>query len=101
MNEEVWLPEGVFMDRELNLYIRRNVITLLDIHDNIIKMNKLAGVTEMVISLNELNNSDNLEDEKPSNTLHTYHVTGSEEFTPVSPQYKKLKNGEFTSLNLK
>ena len=58
----------------------------------------------MVISLNELNNSDNLEDEKPSNTLFMYYVTGPEYSTslePVTPQYKKLKNGEITSLTLR
>ena len=56
----------------------------------------------MVISLNKLNNSDNLEDGKPSNALLTYHVTDSEEFTslePVSPQCKKRKNVEFTPEN--
>ena len=60
------------------------------------KKNKLGDVTEMVISLNELDNSDNLEDGKPSSTLFTYYVINSEDFTnfgPVTPQYKKLKNG--------
>ena len=58
----------------------------------------------MAISLNELDNSDNLEDGRPSNTLFTYYVTGPEYFTrfePVTPQYKKLKNGMITSLTLK
>ena len=71
---------------------------------NIIKTNKLAGVTEMVISLNELNNSNNLEDGKPSNVLLRHHMTISEEFTnfePVTPRYKKLKDVEFPSLNLR
>ena len=59
---------------------------------------------EMVISLNELNKTDNLENRRPSNILVRYHVTDSKEFTisePVIPQYKKLKNRELTSLNLK
>ena len=58
----------------------------------------------MIINLDELNNSDNLEDGRPSNTLFTYHVTDDEDFTcfePQTPQYRKLKNGEFTSLNLR
>ena len=58
----------------------------------------------MVISLNELDNSDNLEDGKPSNALFTYYVTSSEystHFEPATPQYKKLKNGTITSLTLK
>ena len=58
----------------------------------------------MVISLNELDNSDNLEDGRPSNTLFTYYVTGPEysmHFEPCTPQYKKFKNGMITSLTLK
>ena len=57
----------------------------------------------MSITLNELDNSDNLEDGKPSNTLFTYFVTSSEYYTlfePQSPQYKKLKNDTITSLTL-
>ena len=58
----------------------------------------------MVISLNELDNSDNLEDGRPSNTLFTYYVTSSEDFThfePCNPHYMKLKYGEIVSLPLK
>ena len=58
----------------------------------------------MIINLNELDNSDNLKDGRPSNELLTYHVTDDKDFMhfkPQSPQYKKLKNGEFTSLNLR
>ena len=69
--------------------------------DQIIKMNKLKGITEMIINLSELDNTDNLEDGRPSNALLTCCVTLNEDFTcfePATPQYKKLKNGEFTSL---
>ena len=58
----------------------------------------------MTFNLNELDNTDNLEDGRPSNALLTYHVTANEDFTcfePHTPQYKKLKNGEFVSLTLK
>ena len=58
----------------------------------------------MILNLDELDNSDNLEDGRPSNSLLTQHVTSNEDFThsePPTPQYKKLKNGEFTSLTLK
>ena len=67
-------------------------------------MNKLRGITEMSLDLNELDNSDNLKDGRPSNALLTYHVTANEDFThfePQIPQYKKLKNGEFVSLTLR
>ena len=74
------------------------------VDDQVTKMNKLKGITEMTLNLNELNNSDNLKDGRPSNELFTYHVTDDKDYTrfePQNPHYKKLKNGEFTSLNLK
>ena len=67
-------------------------------------MNKLKGITEITLNLDELNNSDNLKDGRPSNELLTYHVTDDKDFMhfePQNTQYKKLKNGEFTSLNLR
>ena len=58
----------------------------------------------MAISLNELNNSDNLEDGRPSNTLFTYYVTSPEDFMrfePCNPHYMKLKYGKIVFLTLK
>ena len=72
--------------------------------DWVIKTNKLEGITEMIINLDELDNTDNLEDGRPSNALLTYHVTADEgfmRFEPNIPQYKKLKNRKFTSLSLR
>ena len=58
---------------------------------------------EMIINLDELNNSDNLKDGRTSNELLTYHVTDKDFtcFEPQNPQHKALKNGEFTSLTLR
>ena len=99
------LPEGTYTASDLSAFVGRNLlITPMDGIENIIKMNKMAGITEMVISLNELNNSDNLEDGKVSNVLLRHHINSFEElmnFEPVSPQYKKLKDVEFTSLTLR
>ena len=39
------------------------------VDDQVIKKNKLRGITEMVLNLNELDNTDNLEDGRPSNSL--------------------------------
>ena len=67
-------------------------------------MNKLAKVIDMIINLDELNNSDNLEDGRTSNTLFTHYVFGSEDFThfePATPQYKKLKGGQIVFLTLR
>ena len=58
----------------------------------------------MIINSNELDNSNNLDDGRPSNALLTYRVASNEDFThfePNIPQYKKLKNEEFVSLTLK
>ena len=77
---------------------------MLDSHNDILRTNKLEKVTKMVISLYELDNSNNLKDGKPSNTLFMYYVTGPEYstcFEPVTPQYKKLKSSMINSLSLK
>ena len=77
---------------------------MLDSHNDIQRTNKLVNGTKISITLNELDNSDNLEDGKPSNTLVTYFVTSPEYFMcfePQSPQYKKLKNDTITSLTLR
>ena len=48
-----------------------------DSRNDILRTNKLEGITKMIISLNKLDNSDNLEDGRPSNVLFTYYVTSS------------------------
>ena len=92
------------MDKELNTLIGMELKSqMLDSRNDIQRTNKLVNGTKITISLNELNNSDNLEDGKPSNTLFTYFVTSPEYFThfkPQSPQYEKLKNDTITSLTL-
>ena len=57
-----------------------------EIDDQVTKMNKLKGIMEMIINLDELNNSVNLKDGRPSNELLTYHVTFNEDFTHFEPQ---------------
>ena len=92
------------MDKELNSLIGMELKSqMLDSLYDIQRTNKLVNGTKITISLNELNNSDNLKDAKPSNTLFTYSVTRPEYFThfePQSPQYKKHKNDTITSLTL-
>ena len=99
------IPKGAYAGREL-ISMLEGIIELnqFKFDDQVTKMNKLKGITEITINLNELNNSDNLKDGRPSNELLTYHVTDDKGFThlePQNPQYRKLKNGEFTSLNLR
>ena len=101
----VMIPSRTYAGRELLSMLERMVeLNQFVVDDQVIKKNKLKGITEMVINLDELNNSDNLKDGRPSNTLFTYHVTDDKDFTRFEPdilQYKKLKNGEFTSLTLR
>ena len=96
---------GTYSGRELLSIVEWMVdLNKFLVDDQVIKKNKLKGITEMIINLDELNNSNNLEDGHPSNTLFTYHATDDKDFThfdPQTPQYRKLKNGEFTSLNLR
>ena len=98
------IPSGSYAGREL-ISMLEGIVELnqFEIDDEVTKTNKLKGITEMTINLGELNNSVNLKDGRPSNKLLTYHVTDDKDFTrfePQNPQYKNLKNGEFTSLNL-
>ena len=98
------IKSKTYAGRELISFLRMVDLTDIVNNDRVSKKNKLKGITEMILNLDKLNNSDNLEDGRPSNSLLTYHVTAHEDFTrlePRTPQYKKLKNGEFTSLTLR
>ena len=99
------IPSGTYAGRELLSMIERIIeLNQFEVDDQVTKTNKLKGITEITLNLDELNNSDNLKDGRPSNELLTYHVTDDKDFThfePHTPQYRKLKNGEFTSLTLR
>ena len=96
--KKVLLLKGMmYTDEKLNAMIGLEYkLTML--HNNYAtKKNKLGDVTEMVISLNELDTSNNLENGRPSSTLFVYYVVDPKDFMnfgPVTPQYKKLKNGD-------
>ena len=99
------IPRGTYAGRQL-LSIVEGMVELnqFEVDDQVTKTNKLKGITEITLNLNELNNTDNLKDGRPSNELLTYHVTDDKDFMrfkPQTPQYRQLKNGEFTSLNLR
>ena len=55
------------------------------VDDQVSKKNKLKGITEMIINLDELDNTVNLEVGRPGNSLLTYHVTSNEDFTSFEP----------------
>ena len=96
---------GTYASREL-LSMLEGIIELnqFEVDHQVTKTNKLKGITEITLNLDELNNINNLKNGRPSNSLLTYYVTSNEDFMhfePQNSQYKKLKNGEFTSLTLR
>ena len=85
--KKIVLNKGVYTDNELNSLIGTELKSqMLDSRNDILRTNKLEGITKMIISLNELNNSNNLEDGRPSNVLITYYVTSSERYILFEPQ---------------
>ena len=104
-NVKKTIPSATYAGRQL-LSIVEGMVELnqFEADDQVTKMNKLKGITEITLNLDELDNSDNLKDGRPSNELLTYHVTDDKDFTHFEPQtlqYRKLKNGKFTSLNMR
>ena len=99
------IPSGTYASRELLSMLEGMVeLNKFLVDDQVTKTNKLKGITEITINLDKLDNSNNLEDGRPSNSLLTYYMTSNEDFMhfePQNPQYKKLQNGEFTSLTLR
>ena len=102
--KEVKLSGGLYTDEALDSLIGSEKDKLVPC-GHALKVNKLGKVTKMIISLNELDNIDNLEDGRPSDVLFTYHVTDNSKdvmsFEPKMPQNKKLKNHEIVSLTIK
>ena len=103
--KKIVLNKGVYMDKELDSLIGTELKSqTVDSRNDVLRINKLKEITKVTISLNELDNSDNLEDGGPSNTLFTYYVTSPEYYTSFesrNPRYMKLKYGEIVSLALK
>ena len=60
-NAKKTIPSGTYADRQL-LSIVEGIVELnqFEVDDQVTKTNKLKGITEMIINLDELNNSINL-----------------------------------------
>ena len=81
------IPSGTYAGRELLSIVEGMVeLSQFEVDDQVIKKNKLKGIKEITLNLDELNNSDNLKDERPSNELLTYHVTDDKDFMHFEPQ---------------
>ena len=81
------IPSGIYAGREL-LSMQEGMVEFNQfvVDDQVIKKNKLKGITGIIFNLDELDNTNNLEDGRPSNSLLTYHVTSNEDFTSFQPQ---------------
>ena len=94
-----------YMSRELNTFVEgKHIISNLDNDPQIIKANKLVKVTNMSLKLDEIDNTNNLKDGHPSNTLFIYYMPCSEDFMHFksqTPRYKRLKYSNVVSLTLK
>ena len=81
------IPSGTYASRELLSMLEGMVeLNKFLVDDQVTKTNKLKGITEITLNLNELDNSNNLEDGRPSNSLLTYYLTSNEDFTHFEPQ---------------
>ena len=65
---EKLIRNGTYANRELLCIVEGMVeLNQFEVDDQVTKMNKLKGITEITLNLDELNNSDNLKDGRPSN----------------------------------
>ena len=71
------------MDKELNVLIGAVLKSKIGDRDDVLRTSKLVNGTKMTISLNELDNSDNLKDGKPSNILFTFFPRHSHKNQPI------------------
>ena len=70
---KMMIPSKTYAGRELlSMLEGMDELNKFLVDDQVIKKNKLKVITEMIINLDELNNSNNLENGHPSNTLFTY-----------------------------
>ena len=79
------IPKGAYAGRELISMPERMVeLNQFEVDDQVTKTNKLKNITEITLNLDELNNSVNLKDGRPSNSLLTYYVTDDKDFTHLN-----------------
>ena len=98
-NTKKLIPSGIYAAREL-ISMPEGIVELnqFEVDDQVTKTNKLKGITEITLNLDELNNSVNMKDGRPSNELLTYHVTDDKDFTRFEPQPHNIRNLKMESL---
>ena len=98
-NTKKMIPSRTYAGREL-LSIVEGMVELNQfvVDDQVIKKNKLKGIMEITLNLNELTNSDKLEDGHPSNALFAYHMGAHKDFTRLKPLPHSTRNLKTISL---
>ena len=90
------IPSGTYASRELPSMLEGMVeLNKFLVDDQVTKTNKLKGITEITLSLDALDNSDNL---KPSNSLLTYYVTSNEDLRISNHKTHDTRNLKTESL---
>ena len=93
------IPKGAYAGRELISMLEGMVeLNQFEVDVQVTKMNKLKGITEIALNLDELNNSDDLKDKRPSNELLTYHMTSKEDLCILNPKPHNIGNLKMESL---
>ena len=88
--KKIVLNKGVCTGKELDSLIGVKMKSRMDARDDVLRTSKIDNGTNLTISLNELDNSDNLEDGRPSNALFTYYVTAPEYFMRFEPPHPSI-----------
>ena len=98
-NAKKLIPSGTYADRQL-LSIVEGMVELnqFEVDDQVTKTNKLKGITEIILNLDELDNSDDLKIGRPSNELLTYHVTDDKDLRVSNPKPHNIGNLKTESL---
>ena len=94
--KKIVLNKVVYTDKELNEIIGQELKSRIGDCDDILKTSKLVNGSKITISLNELDNSDNLEDGKPSNTLFMYMLLVPNILRVLNPNPHNIKNLRMT-----
>ena len=96
---EKLIPSGTYAGRELTSTLEGiDELNQFEVDDQVTKTNKLKGITEITLNLDELNNSNNLKDGRPSNELLTYHVTDDKDFRHSNSKPHNIGNLKTESL---
>ena len=86
------ISSGTYAGRQFLSMVEGMVeLNQFEVDDQVTKTNKLKSIMEMIINLDELNNSVNLKDGRPSNELLTYYVIDDKDYafqTPKPPVQK-------------